>query len=316
MRLALRWLGWLVALVVVGYFVSFAFRTFRLQDLTSLATPTAVAAMLFAACLYALIIPISGAAWAVLLQRQGEAWPPARLASILAVTQLAKYIPGGVAQPVGRAAMSVQHGMKLRVFTVTVIQESVLTIAASVVVGLGLLLLLPLGITQIPLAYRGMVLAAGVATVLAVFALASGFVWWPQWLCKQRWMSQVLKALGPSLGIAATSVAFVGYCLNYLVIGVGIWVVGHALGLGPAGGYLLLTAAFSLAWLLGFVVPGAPAGLGVREGVMALLLAGAIPQHQILALVLGVRLVTMVGDGICFALGGWGLSHFRSEPRR
>lgn len=313
MRSVLRCLGWLVAIVVVGYFVWFALRTFRLQDLSSLATPRVLAAILLAACLYALIIPISGVAWKLLLSRQSEAWSAARLASILAVTQFAKYIPGGIAQPVGRAAMSLRHGMKLRVFTVTVIQESVLTIAASVAIGLVLLSLSPAGITQIPLAYRGMVLVAGVTAVTAVFLLASGVIWWPQWLRQQRWISLAIEAAGPSLGIAATLAAFVAYCLNYLVIGVGIWVVGQALGLAPGGSYALLTSAFSLAWLLGFVVPGAPAGLGVREGVMALLLVGAVPQHQILALVLAVRVVTMVGDGICFMLGGWGLSYFRAE---
>lgn len=313
MRSALRWLGWLVAVVVVGYFVWFAFRTFRVQDLTPLATPAALAAMVLAACLYALIIPISGVAWMILLRRQGEAWSPARLASILAVTQLAKYIPGGIAQPVGRAAMSMRHGMKLRVFTVTVIQESVLAVAASIVVGVSLLSLSPLGIAQLPAAYRNIVFLGTLVAGITVLLLASGATWLPQRVKTQPWVSATVGAVGPAPGINNTCVVSVAYCMNYLAIGLGVWAIGQALGLGVSGNYGLLTGAFSLAWLLGFVVPGAPAGLGVREGTMALLLAHAVPQHQILALVVAVRLATFAGDGICFVAGWWGSRYLDRE---
>lgn len=316
MRLALRWLGWPVAVAVVGYFIWFAFRTFRLQDLSSLATPKAIVAILVAACLYALIIPISGAAWMILLRRQGEAWSPARLASILAVTQLAKYIPGGIAQPVGRAAMSVRHGMALRAFTVTVIQESVLAIAASIVVGVSLLSLSPLGIAQLPAGYRNIVFLGAAAAGATVLLFASGATWLPRWVKSRRWLSTAFLAIGPAPGISTTLVVSFAYCLNYLAIGLGVWAIGQALGLGVSGNYGLLTGAFSLAWLLGFVVPGAPAGLGVREGTMTLLLAHAVPQYQILVLVVAVRIATFAGDGICFAVGYWGARHMDRETHQ
>lgn len=309
MRSALRWVTSLVALIVVGYFAWFAFRAFRFQDLSSLATPAALTAMLFAAVLYALIIPISGLAWAMLLRRQGERWSPVRLMAVLAITQLAKYIPGGVAQPVGRAAMSLRQGMKLRAFTVTVIQESALAVAASVLVGVSLFALSPSGLTQLPPGYQSVVLAGTFIAGASVLLLASGATFLPRWAKAKRWVSKISSVAGPAPGVHATLAVSLAYCLNYLVIGLGVWAIGQTLGLGANGDYGLLTGAFSLAWLLGFVAPGAPAGLGVREGTMALLLAGAVPHHQILSLVLAVRLATVVGDGICFAAGVWGSRH-------
>jgi uncharacterized membrane protein YbhN (UPF0104 family) len=309
MKTALRCLGWIIAAAIAGYFVWFVAQTFHMQDIAALTAPWTIAAILLAACLSALIIPISGKAWTILLRSQGETWRPARLITIMAVTQLAKYIPGNVAQHIGRAAMSLRHGMKLRAFTASVIQEMVLAVAASITVGVCLMMLSPLGIAQIPIAYRTIVLIALFAAIGTVLVLARGSSLLPARVRRHRWFSQALRVTGPSPGVKTTAFVFSAYCLNYLLIGVGLWFIGQALGLASSGAYALLTGTFCLAWLLGFAMPGAPAGLGVREGVMALLLSGAVPDHQILALVLAIRLATLAGDALCFGFGLLALRH-------
>lgn len=316
MKLAWRLLGWLVAVVIAGYFLWFAFRTFSLQDLIYLTTPPVIAAILLGACLYALIIPITGAAWAMLLRCQGESWSTTNLTAILAVTQLAKYVPGGVMQPVGRAVISMQKGMELRAFTASVIQETVLAISASVAVGVSLLLLSPFGFYQIPVGYRNVVLAGALVAVVLVLFLASGSGLLLRSASKSHWLSPVWRAIGPTPGARTTLSSFLAYCLNYLLIGLGIWIVGQSLGLGASGNYLLLTAAFALAWLLGFAMPGAPAGLGVREGVLTVLLASVVAHGHILTLVIAVRLMTVIGDGLCFGVGFWGLRKMSWKEQR
>jgi hypothetical protein len=307
MKVALRGLAGLLALAIAGYFIWFALHTFKARDLVPLFHPEVIAAILLASCLYALIIPFSGFAWSALLRRQGEEWSTAHLASILAVAQIAKYIPGGIAQPVGRAALSMHRGMALRAFAVTAIQEAVLAMGASVVVGAVLLWLSPSGFGQLPSVYRDIVYAGLVAMAASVLYLARGAILLRWWNPAHRWLSALLDLARASPGTSTTLAALFVYCFNYLVAGSGIWIVGQALDLSAAGNYALLTAAFSLGWLLGFVTPGAPAGLGVREGVMTLLLSHSLPQHQILALVVATRLVTVTGDGLCFALGCWAL---------
>jgi len=78
--------------------------------------------------------------------------------------------------------------------------------------------------------------------------------------------------------------------------------------LGPGQGWIAIAGAYGLAWLAGLVVPGAPAGLGVREAVLMVLLAGhADPAQTAEAAILG-RMVTLGGD-LAFYLacggGGW-----------
>src|SRR5690606_19499076 len=56
----------------------------------------------------------------------------------------------------------------------------------------------------------------------------------------------------------------------------------------------------ALAWLLGFVIPGAPAGAGMRESALALA-GGSGPN--VLSAILMFRLITMLGDFTAFILG-------------
>ena len=58
--------------------------------------------------------------------------------------------------------------------------------------------------------------------------------------------------------------------------------------------------AFVLAWLVGLVTPGAPAGIGVRELMLLLLLKGQMSQTDlVMAIALG-RIVTSGGDVLFF----------------
>ena len=59
-----------------------------------------------------------------------------------------------------------------------------------------------------------------------------------------------------------------------------------------------LAIAFLLAWLAGYIIPGAPGGIGVRESALVLLLAGGAGDSNALALALGLgmRCVNILGD--------------------
>src|SRR3546814_10111891 len=74
--------------------------------------------------------------------------------------------------------------------------------------------------------------------------------------------------MGGLPGPGATLIAVTIYAGNYLLIGLGIWLLAIALGMAHEIDYAMATSAFALSWILGFLAPGAPAGLGAREGLM------------------------------------------------
>jgi glycosyltransferase 2 family protein len=88
--------------------------------------------------------------------------------------------------------------------------------------------------------------------------------------------------------------------LSWLAYGVHLWVLAGQLG---AGGPLLLaraTGAFAAAWCVGFLLLVAPAGAGVREAALVLLLAGALTRPQATVVAVVSRLLFVLGDL------GWG----------
>ena len=64
-----------------------------------------------------------------------------------------------------------------------------------------------------------------------------------------------------------------------------------------------VVARFAVAWLAGYAVVGAPAGLGVRDGMLVALLMPQLTMEQALMLALVHRAVSLAGDFALFAAG-------------
>ncbi len=58
----------------------------------------------------------------------------------------------------------------------------------------------------------------------------------------------------------------------------------------------LVVSVYSIAFLLGLITPGAPAGLGIRESIMVLLMSPMIGDAKSTYIALVFRLVTTLGD--------------------
>lgn len=63
---------------------------------------------------------------------------------------------------------------------------------------------------------------------------------------------------------------------------------------------LLIISGYIIAWVLGFIVPGAPGGIGVRELVITLLLGGIAGEGLVVTLSVSHRLITIIGDFLAY----------------
>ena len=66
--------------------------------------------------------------------------------------------------------------------------------------------------------------------------------------------------------------------------------------------WLPLCGAYVLAWLIGLLTPGAPAGVGVRELVLLFLLKGEISETDLVFAVLLGRIMTVGGDVFIYVI--------------
>ncbi|MES9970924.1 MAG: hypothetical protein ABW092_12895, partial [Candidatus Thiodiazotropha sp.] len=91
------------------------------------------------------------------------------------------------------------------------------------------------------------------------------------------------------------------YGLFFLVSGIALAVIGvYGGGLTQDSDYLVVLSAFAIAWSVGFLTPGAPSGIGIREAILILLLSPLAGEANALILALLFRLVTIAGDTLFY----------------
>lgn len=143
---------------------------------------------------------------------------------------------------------------------------------------------------------------------LAIVALSGP--WLGLGIFNRFWPSMANK-LGsgtpPKLPSLITAVALaLGLILSFMVFG---WMLQlqalYLFGI-DTGNLLIFTLLFATAWVAGYVLPGAPGGLGVREAIVVALLTPVVGAGAAIGLSLTMRLATVSGDGLAFLLG-WAL---------
>ncbi len=313
MKRTWRALGSAAALIVTALFVWYVMRSLRGHDLSVYATPRAVLGIVLAAILWACGAPLLALAWNEMLVGLGVKRSRRELFGIVGITQFAKYVPGNVAQYIGRVGMSLARGIPARPLAVTLILETLLVIAAAVVVGVGAGALSEVGLQSVrnhagQLALISAVLVLASVGLLVLRRLAPALL--------RRFAPRYAPALDGMLLPPQTSLvrAFALYCGMYVVMGIGLILLAQLLLPGSPREYWLLIAVFALAWVVGFMTPGAPGGLGVREGLMLLMLAPVFTAASTGVLVIALRIATTLGDVIILAAGSLALPKRTTPP--
>ena len=259
----------------------------------------ALLAVLALSVVYGFTFFILFGAWYYTLRRSSAARVPFGIAAhIYCLSNIAKYLPGSVMHFAGRQIL----GSRLGWSHLAIARATLLEIGAMaggvclvvLVVGIS-----PAGGTIVEAALR----QAGIApdywrTAVAVLAAVGLLA-----LVPLSRLQAFERLFGVPLGAAV--VVLLLHALYFAIYGIMAVLFVQQLPLAAAAPDPVQVAlAFLVAWLVGFAVPGAPGGLGVRESVLVLLLAGTGDggSTTALALGLGMRFVNTLGDAICLGL--------------
>lgn len=227
------------------------------------------------ALIYGLSNLMLALAWWNLLGQFGACTSRRWAVRVYGISQIAKYVPGNIFHLAGRQAMGMAAGLAGWPLAKSAVWELGLISATG---GLFGLLALPLLVPGLPVTASAELFAAsiGIAVILLLrfigLPVARAFGWYAGFL--------VISAL--------LFVGLVELLADNPVSGVGFW--------------LLLGGAYVLAWLIGLVTPGAPAGVGVRELVLLFLLKGIIGEADLLLVVMVGRMMTVGGDGLFYVI--------------
>lgn len=314
MKRRIRIIGLVIGMLAIPAFAVYAARALRGQDLYRYYTTTALTGISVATFLYALNIPISAWGWRRLLCDLGVKHSWRRLSEILSVTQMAKYLPGNVGQHISRTGMALTSGIPLSPFLTSIIGETVVAVFAAISIGLGGLGCSNVGLHLLRRESAVTIVAAAALAAVPMLLLASarGTIFRvTRRLLPTRLRSGVIML--PHAG--ALLYAFTAYCGIFIVTGCGLTAMAALLFPASAHDGFLLTGSFALAWIVGFFTPGAPAGLGVREGVMLTMLQANYSKPDALILLIGFRVATTAGDALCFLAGLAAMFLFRGRVK-
>jgi hypothetical protein len=208
------------------------------------------------------------------------------------VGQLAKYVPGSVWAFVLQMELAKKAGVpRVNGFTATIVTLG-LSVVSALVVGL---IALP-HLLEIGGAAPWLILALlPIALVCALPPVLTRLVNLLLRLLRRRQLPR-------ALGWTHVGVALVWTSLAWVAFGTHLWLLTSSeANLGPYG-WVQSLGVFALAMTASSLALVAPSGIGVREAIIAVALAPALPVGVALGLALASRLVLTVADLLAAAM--------------
>jgi len=225
--------------------------------------------------------------WRAVLADLGSPLPVRVAARVFFVSQVGKYLPGGVWNIVAAAEMGVDHAISRR----RSVSGMLVALLVSIVTGL------LLAVVAIAFAPRAAVESYGwvawsfpVFLVLLAPPVLNRLLGHALRLTRRPPLEQPLSARGV---VASSAWALAGW----VAAGVQVWLIATALGMeGGLGTLAQAVGAYALAWTVGFLVVVVPAGVGVREAVLGAMLAGLLDGGAVVVTVLLSRVLLTAAD--------------------
>lgn len=243
-------------------------------------------------------IGASAQVWRTLLGALGWPLPPRAAIHVFFVGQLGKYLPGSVWPALAQMELGRDHDVPPRASAAAValfLWVHLLTGATTALLALPIAGVLPTQAALLSVFPAALlmpaVMARGVSVALRVTRRPG--------LREQPSGRHVVAALGWS---AAMWLAY------------GSHLMALSRGITAELDLAFSTGSFAAAWVLGFLVLVAPAGIGAREGIMVGLLVARIGAGPALAVAVASRLVMTVGD-VWWAVVGFTLRRRRTPTQ-
>lgn len=208
-------------------------------------------------------------AWRNILYKLGNSITCIESIKLFGISQLAKYIPGNIFQFAGRQALCMAEKIPAKPVIKSAIYETVLIIIASLNF---LPIVLSLMSPSTPLIFFYL---SSISLVLVTSSIFIKFF-------ERNLLISYLQYL--------IFFVFSGF-IFHLVLSAFSQDRNQSLELG-----ILTLSAFVISWLVGYITPGAPAGVGVREIVILFFLHNHFNESDLLLSVAVCRVITILGD--------------------
>jgi len=217
--------------------------------------------------------------------------------SVYVKSNIAKYLPGNV----GHYAMRQLYGASLGIKQKELLFSSVLEIFCMALTALILSLILARDVffTFMHDAFqRAWVLPV---VIIVIAALVTGGIIFMR--RKNISFSEVMDYLRQK-AFRLSLIAVIGIIVcNLMIFGTTLLLLFITIGNVSGVNSLLIISAGIVSWLIGFITPGVPGGIGVREAVMLLMLSPFIAEEIVLYVAVVQRVAFIFSDVLSWIVG-------------
>ncbi len=218
--------------------------------------------------------------------------------TIYGKSAIGKYLPGNIMHYVERNLFAAEYGLSQKKIALSTVMEIVGMIVSSVLLSI---ILLPTSDKLKISETLGFDLGLVGLTAVIVVALIIVF---GVLLIRKTGLYNVLKEYKFSDFIVSFLLALLAGIACLLLNGggmVALWIGLQDIVPGISDMRHILSS-FSAAWVCGFVLPGAPGGIGVREAVLTVLLEDMVAGQILVFLIIAHRIICIIGDFAFFAM--------------
>ena len=298
-----RWLGLLIVLLASVYFVIEV--SHNLEELRAIRWDrNTLAALLLSLLGMLAAIILGGIMWGILLHDQGAKLSMLQAIQITTIAQIAKYLPGNVGHFVGVATLTTAAGVPLGIVVGSLLISTLWLLSLGI--GMGAVALL--FFVDVPGLTNELIISLPFLLVMGLFLASLPWIGIP---LVNRFMPGLANKVshGGSINVPRfrTGLALgMGFLLCFFIFGLLLKIQANLLFGFDGSDVISLTFLFTAAWVAGYVMPGAPGGLGVREAMMLILLSPIMGPAAAAGVGIFMRIASIGGDGLAF-LFGWGL---------
>lgn len=292
----LTYLGSLLAMISLGFIAQQLYVNWYKVGAYQF-TLSSVAVLLLGAMLYASACFFLSSAWYQILSSLCSHSISAKsLRSIYARSQIAKYIPGNVIHIASRHISINRLGVSHKALAVASLSEIIGLVSASctfTVIGGAAFGLWAEYINQQQIYYA--------LAIIAMLLLALPII---RKLCVKFIPASRDLLSNPRLQWALLR-AYLEYLLFFALAG--LVLVGLVFQFDRSldiNSFLAIIASFAVSWLAGFITPGAPSGIGIRETILVVSLDKIVLSGSGVLIALLFRLMTVGGDLLFFVIAG------------
>lgn len=258
--------------------------------------------ILYLAIIYTFLFLLIALAWKIVITSLNGKITFKNSFIIYGRSNISKYIPGNVFHFVGRGLLSKEIGIQTNIVLNGIFLETLLLVIATGLIAVPSLIIY--GIKKISFLSANRLIFIVVVITILLITIVACIKFIPalkKWLIKRNLLVDTDK-INLKLIVKSSIIVIIIYFFYYSFVSLILFYLSNYLWSLNSHQFFIFLGAYSLGWLLGFITPGAPGGLGVREAVITAFLTSSLGAPKALVIALVFRLITIFGDFLFFLL--------------